>query len=117
MHGFRSSLVWISLLAAIEAMDIMTTQVGRARGAVESMPISAAVMNEGGMALFIMVKLALVAAGATAVLLALLWVRKGRPGACWVYVFTLSALHSTTVALTIVALHIAVILRSLSGPV
>src|SRR5260370_42704749 len=43
-------------------------QVGRARGAVESMPISAAVMNEGGMALFIMVKLALVAAGATAVL-------------------------------------------------
>ncbi len=116
MHRFRSSFLWISLLAAIEAMDILTTEVGRARGAVESMPISAAVLNEGGMALFIIVKLALVAAGATAVLLALLWVRKGRPGAGWVYIFTLSAIRSTTVALAIVALHNAVLLQSLSGP-
>ena len=116
MHGFRSSLVWINLLAAIEATDILTTDIGRARGAVESMPISAAVMNEGGMALFIFVKLALVAAGATAVLLALLWVRKGRPGAGWVYVFTLSAIRVTTVALAIVALHNAVLLKSLAGP-
>jgi hypothetical protein len=116
MHRFRSSLVWISLLAAIEALDIVTTDIGRARGAVESMPISAAVMNEGGMALFIFIKLALVAAGATAVLLALLWVRKGRPGAGWVYVFTLSAIRVTTVALAIVALHNAVLLESLTGP-
>jgi hypothetical protein len=117
MHGFRSSFVWIGLLAAIEAMDILTTDIGRARGAVESMPISAAVMSEGGMALFIVVKLALVAAGATAVLLALLWVRTGRPGAGWVYVFTLSAIRVTTVALAIVALHNAVLLQSLSGPI
>jgi hypothetical protein len=116
MHGFRSSLVWIGLLAAIEAMDILTTAIGRAHGAVESMPISAAVMNEGGMALFILVKLALVAAGATAVLIALLWVRNGRPGAGWVYVFTLSAIRVTTVALAIVALHNAVLLKSLAGP-
>ena len=117
MHGFRSSLVWISLLASIEAMDILTTAAGRAHGAVESMPISAAVMNEGGIALFIAVKLALVAAGAAAVLLALLWVRNGRPGAEWVYAFSLSAIRVTTVALAIVALHNAVLLQSLSGPV
>ncbi len=55
--GFRSSFVWISLLAAIEAMDILTTDIGRAYGAVESMPISAAVMDQGGMALFVFVKL------------------------------------------------------------
>jgi hypothetical protein len=115
--GLRSSLVWISLLGAIESMDILTTDIGRARGAVESMPISAAVMNEGGMALFIVVKLALVVAGATAVLLALLWVRNGRPGAGWVYAFTLSAIRVTTVVLAIVALHNAVLLQSLSGPV
>ncbi|MHB8587418.1 MAG: hypothetical protein ACYDA0_01040 [Candidatus Dormibacteraceae bacterium] len=113
---FRWSFVWISLLGAIEAMDILTTEIGRARGAVESMPISAAIMNEGGMALFIFVKLALVLAGATAVLLALLWVRNGRPGANWVYVFTLSAIRVTTVALAIVALHNAVLLQTLSGP-
>ena len=65
--GFRSSLVWICLLGAIEAMDILTTHLGRAAGAVESMPISAAVMAEGGMGLFIIVKLALVVAGAVAV--------------------------------------------------
>lgn len=116
MHaGFRSSLVWISLLAAIEAMDVLTTDVGRAHGAVESMPISAAVMAEGGMALFIVVKLSLVAAGATAVLLAALWVRNDRPGAGWVYAFTLSAIRVTTVALAIVALHNAMLLQSLSG--
>lgn len=113
--GLRSSVVWIGLLGAIESMDILTTEMGRAAGAIESMPISAAVMNEGGMALFIIVKLALVIAGAAAVMLALLWVRNGRPGAGWVYVFTLSSIRVTTVALAIVALHNALLLQSLSG--
>jgi hypothetical protein len=117
MHAeFRWSLVWISLLGAIEAMDILTTHIGRAAGAVESMPISAAVMNEGGMALFIAVKVALVASSAIAVLLAALWVRNDRPGAGWVYFFTISAIRVTTVALAIVSLHNAVLLQSLSGP-
>lgn len=117
MHaGLRWSLVWISLLGAIEAMDILTTDIGRTAGAVESMPISAAVMNEGGMALFIAVKLALVVSSAIAVLLAALWVRNDRPGAGWVYFFTISAIRVTTVALAIVSLHNAVLLHSLSGP-
>ena len=117
MHaGFRWSLVWISLLGAIEAMDILTTDVGRAYGAVESMPISAAVMNEGGMALFIAVKLALVASSAIAVLLAALWVRNERPGAGWVYFFAMSAIRVTTVALAVVSLHNAVLLQSISSP-
>jgi hypothetical protein len=114
MHPeFRSSLLWISLLGAIEAMDILTTDVGRTAGAVESMPISAAVMNEGGMALFIAVKLALVLAGAIAVFLARLWVRKGRPGADLVYAFTISAIRVPTVALAIVSLHNAVLIQSI----
>jgi hypothetical protein len=89
--------------------------LGQAYGAVESMPISAAVMNEGGMALFIAVKLALVLAGAIAVLLAQLWVQSGRPGASLVYAFTISAIRVPTVALAIVSLHNAVLLQSLSG--
>ena len=117
MHAqFRWSLVWISLLGAIEAMDILTTHIGRAAGAVESMPISAAVMNEGGMALFIAVKVALVTSSAIAVLLAALWARNERPGAGWVYFFAMSAIRVTTVALAIVSLHNAMLLRSLSGP-
>jgi hypothetical protein len=113
--GIRSSLLWISLLGAIQAMDILTTAIGRAAGAVESMPISAAVMNEGGMALFIAVKLALVLAGAVSVMLALLWVRSGRPGAGLVYAFTMSAIRVPTVALAVVSLHNAVLLQSLTG--
>ena len=115
LAGFRPSLLWISLLGAIESMDILTTAIGRADGAVESMPISAAVMNEGGLALFITVKLALVAAGAIAVVLAFLWVRNNRPGAHLVYAFTLSAIRVTTVALAVVSLHNAVLLQSFSG--
>jgi hypothetical protein len=113
--GFRSSVLWISLLGAIESMDILTTHLGQAYGAVESMPISAAVMKEGGMALFIAVKLALVVAGAVAVLLAQLWVRSERPGAGLVFAFTISAIRVPTVALAIVSLHNAVLLQSLSG--
>jgi hypothetical protein len=108
----RTSLLWITLLAAIESMDILTTDLGRARGAIESMPISAAVMSEGGMALFVMVKLALVVASGIAVLLALLWVRRGVPFSGWVHMLTLSAVRVTTVAVAIVSLHNALLVLS-----
>jgi len=53
---------------------------------------------------------------AIAVLLAALWVKNGRPGAGWVYFFTLSSIRVTSVALAIVSLHNAVLLQSLAGP-
>lgn len=117
MHaGNRSTLVWIGLLWAIDCMDILTTALGRAQGAIETMPLSAAVMNAGGMGLFVVVKLALVAAGAVTVLLALRWVRGGRPGADVVYAFAITAIRVSTVALAVVSLHNAVLLQSLRGP-
>ena len=109
----RFTFLWIILLSAIEFTDILTTAVGRAHGAIESMPISAAVMEEGGMVLFIVVKIALVAAVAVAVLLALRWMQHGRPGASALYAFTLSSIRVATVALAIVSLHNAVLLQSL----
>jgi hypothetical protein len=111
--GGRLSLVWVGLLGTIESIDILTTWLGRARGAIESMPISAAVMNEGGMLLFIAVKVALVVAISLAVLVALLWVRRGRSGAGAIYAYTLTAVRVTTVALAIVCLHNAMLLTSL----
>jgi len=77
------------------------------------MPISAAVMNTGGMMLFVFVKLALVLAGAAAVLVTLRWVRSNRPGAVHLYVFTLAAIRGSTVALALVSLHNAFLLKSL----
>jgi len=109
----RFTFLWIILLSAIEFTDILTTAVGRAHGAIESMPMSAAVMEQGGMVLFIAIKLALVAAVAVAVLLALRWMRNGRPGASALYTFTLSSIRVATVALAIVSLHNAVLLQSL----
>jgi len=111
----RASLLWILLLGAIEFTDILTTAIGRAHGAIESMPISAAVMNQGGLVLFIVVKVSLVAAVAVAVLLALRWMRHGRPGADTLYTFTLSSIRVATVALAIVSLHNAVLLQSLQA--
>src|SRR2546421_12874027 len=86
----RVCLVWIALLGAIESMDILTTAVGRARGAMEAMPISAAVINEGGMMLFVILKVALVVAVAGAVLLTLRWMRRGHEGAGILFAFILN---------------------------
>jgi len=109
----RLSLIWIGLLGAIQSTDIITTSIGRARGAVEAMPVSAAVINEGGMMLFVLVKFALVLAGAAAVFLTLRWVRSNRPGAVALHLFTLAAIRGSTVALALVSLHNAFLLKSL----
>jgi hypothetical protein len=109
----RLSLIWIGLLGAIQSTDIITTSIGRARGAVEAMPVSAAVINEGGMVLFVLVKFALVLAGAAAVFLTLRWVRSNRPGAVALHLFTLAAIRGSTVALALVSLHNAFLLKSL----
>jgi hypothetical protein len=109
----RLSFIWVALLGAIQSTDVITTWLGRARGAIEAMPISAAVINEGGMALFVFVKFALVLAGAAAVFITLRWVRTDRPGAVALHVFTLAAIRGSTVALALVSLHNAFLLRSL----
>jgi hypothetical protein len=111
--GSRASIAWIGLLGAIEFTDILTTSIGHAQGAIEAMPLSAAVIASGGMVLFIVVKLALVCAVAAAVLVAMRWMRHGRPGASTLHAFTLSSVRVATVALAIVSLHNAVLLTSL----
>ena len=113
MAWSRLSLIWVGLLGAIESTDVITTAIGRARGAIEAMPVSAAVMNEGGMTLFVIVKFALVLAGAVAVFLTLRWVRHDRPGAVVMYMFTLAAIRGSTVVLALVSLHNAFLLKSL----
>jgi hypothetical protein len=103
------------LLAAIEFTDILTTAIGHSKGAIEAMPVSAAVIQTGGIAMFVIVKLALVVAVASAVLLALRWMRRGTPGASTLFSFTLWSVRIATVALAIVSLHNAVLLTSLNA--
>jgi hypothetical protein len=89
-------MLWIALLGAIEFTDVLTTAMGHARGAIEAMPVSAAVIDAGGMMLFVAVKVALV-------------VGVG----CAVFTFTLSSVRVATVALAVVSLHNALLLTSL----
>jgi hypothetical protein len=110
----RLSLIWVGLLGIIESTDVLTTAVDRARGSIESMPMSAAVLDQGGLALFMTMKVGLVAAAAVAALLALRWLRYKRLHARALYVYVISAIRMATVALAIVSLNNALLLRSLS---
>jgi len=111
--GHRASITWISLLGVIEFTDILTTAIGHAEGAIEAMPVSAAVIASGGIGMFVVVKVALVVAVATAVFLALRWMERGTPGASTLFNFTLWSVRVATVALALVSLHNAVLLTSL----
>lgn len=113
--GQKASITWIVLLGAIEFTDILTTAIGHAEGAVEAMPVSAAVIAGGGMAMFVIVKIALVIAVATAIFLALRWMERGTPGASTLFNFTLWSVRVATVALALVSLHNAVLLTSLQA--
>ena len=113
--GQRASITWIGLLGVIEFTDILTTAIGHAKGAVEAMPVSAAVIATGGIVMFIVVKMGLVIAVATAIFLALRWMERGTPGATTLFSFTLWSVRVATVALALVSLHNAVLLTSLQA--
>ena len=110
----RLGLIWVGLLGVIESTDVLTTAVDRARGSIESAPLSAAVLNQGGLVLFAIVKVGLVAALAAAVLLALIWLRYERDHARTLYAFVLSGVRMTTVVLAVASLNNALLLKSLS---
>jgi hypothetical protein len=103
----------VGLFAVIESIDALTTAVDRARGSIELVPVSAAVLDQGGLVLFVTVKVGLVAAAAAAVLLALRWLRYKRDHARTLYTYVLSAIRMATVALAIASLNNALLLKSL----
>ena len=65
----RQALLWSALLLGSQATDTLTTAIDRAQGSIEAMPVSAHILDVGGVALLWMFKL-LVVAGAAAVLVA-----------------------------------------------
>src|SRR4029077_8008807 len=101
-------------LGVIESIDVLTTAVDRARGSIELAPLSASVLDHGGLLLFMTVKVGLVGAAAAAALLALRWLRNKRNHARVLHVYVISAIRVATVALAIAALNNALLLNSLS---
>jgi hypothetical protein len=66
----RQAVLWSGLLLGSQATDTLTTAIDRALGAVEAMPVSAQLLEVGGVALFWAFKVMIVAAAATALIAA-----------------------------------------------
>jgi hypothetical protein len=102
------------LFGVIQTADALTTAFDRAKGAVEAMPISAWVLDHGGVTLFWTLKLALVAAVALVVLITTRWVQSGRPAAEPLHRLVMTAVQLLTVLLAITTLQNALLFSSLS---
>jgi hypothetical protein len=109
----RQALLWTVLLLAGQATDVITTYVGRARGTLESMPVSSGLLQRGGIALFWGTKLLLVVAAATALVLAARWIKQGRPGSPFVFRFALVAVQGVTIVLVGASLMNALVIGSI----
>ena len=109
----RLSVIWLGLLAVLESTDVFTTALNRARGSIESMPVSAALLNQGGFGLWVTIKIALVVSASCALLLSLRWLRSRSSHAHAIHVFVLTAIRMGTVAIALASLNNAVLLRSL----
>ena len=109
----RLSVIWLGLLAMLESADVFTTALDRARGSIESMPVSAALLNQGGLELWVTIKIALVVSAASALLLSLRWLQNKRSYARAIHVYVLTAIRMGTVAIALASLNNAVLLRSL----
>jgi hypothetical protein len=66
----RQAVLWSGLLLGSQATDTLTTAIDRARGAVEAMPISAQLLEVGGVTLLWVFKVMIVAAAAAALIAA-----------------------------------------------
>lgn len=111
----RQALLWSGLLLGSQVTDTLTTATDRARGAIEFMPVSAQALDVGGVALFWVVKV-LVVAGAAALLVAA--ARKAKEDDHRLSRFTfrtaLIAVQAVTVCLACVSVSNLALLSSIS---
>jgi hypothetical protein len=108
----RQAALWTSLLLAGQAADVLTTHLDRARGALESLPISAELLELGGIGLFWSTKLLLVVAAGTGLLLAALWTQRNHQARI-TFRFCLVAVQAATIGLVWVSLSNVALLTSL----
>ncbi len=109
----RQAATWTSLLVGAQAIDVVTTAVDNARGTVESMAVSAQLMNQGGLALLFGAKLLLTAAAAAALGLTALRIKQGVIASRITFRFPLMAVQVATIGLVWVCLSNVALLSSL----
>jgi hypothetical protein len=108
----RQAAIWTSLLLAGQTADVLTTHIDRARGALESMPVSARLLELGGIGLFWSTKLLLVVAAGTGLLLAARWTRRDHRASTVTFRFCLVAVQGATIGLVWVSLSNVALLSS-----
>jgi hypothetical protein len=111
----RQALLWSGLLLGSQATDTLTTALGRSRGAVESMPISARILDVGGVALLWGFKVIIVTSAAAALVAAAYRVREDPHRLSRLtYRFALVAVQTVTICLAVVSLSNAALLGSIA---
>ncbi|TMG60951.1 MAG: hypothetical protein E6H83_04680 [Chloroflexi bacterium] len=112
----RRALLWSGLLLGSQATDTLTTAIDRARGAVEAMPISAQMLEVGGVALFWVFKVMIVAAAAAALLAAAHNARSDpRRFSRLTFQCSLVAVQAVTICLAFASLSNVAVLGSIVG--
>ncbi len=109
-------MLWSGLLLGSQATDTLTTAIDRARGAVEAMPISAQMLEVGGVALFWVFKVMIVAAAAAALLAAAHNARSDpRRFSRLTFQCSLVAVQAVTICLAFTSLSNVAVLGSIVG--
>ncbi|HYM67182.1 MAG TPA: hypothetical protein VEW68_07820 [Patescibacteria group bacterium] len=108
----RQAVLWAVLLATGQALDVLTTMQDSARGTLEAMPISAGLLDRGGIALFYGVKLLLVAAAGIALVLTARWIKSGTSGSRTVFRIALVGVQAATIGLAAASLSNVILLGS-----
>jgi hypothetical protein len=111
----RLAVLWSALLLAGQAADVFTTAVDMTRGTVESVALSASLLDDGGIKLLFGAKLLLVGAAAGVLLLAARRVHPRRHASVITFRLALMAIQAATIGLAWVSLSNVALLSSLSS--
>lgn len=100
----RQAILWSGLLLGSQTTDTLTTAVDRARGAIETMPLSAQLMDLGGVAMLWGFKLLVVVTVTVALVTAASLVRDGHRLSQLTFTVCLAAVQAATICLAFVSL-------------
>ncbi len=110
----RQAILWSVLLFGSQTTDTLTTAVDRARGAIEAMPISASLLDAGGIAMFWGFKVLVGVTVTVALLTAASLVRDDHLLSRVTFRACLIAVQTATIILAFVSLNNLVVLSSIS---
>lgn len=105
-------MLWSGLLLGSQATDTLTTAIDRTKGALESMPVSARLLEVGGVALFSSFKVLIVASAAAALIAAARAVRRDHRLSRITFRLSLIAVQSVTICLAFVSLNNLAVMSS-----